>query len=110
MERYEYDSSGCIRAIINADGVAFVHNEYDGKGRVTRQLLSDGQEYILLYDDTSRTNTLLTPQNGKEVRYGLAVTRESVAIADIMDSPDYHGAPIVFIPYNSSQGPIIYMP
>lgn len=39
---------------------------------------------------------------------GLPVLRESQAIADIMSSPSYNGAPIYFLPYNSDIGPIIY--
>ena len=47
-------------------------------------------------------------QAGKVNRNGLPVARESRAIADIMSSPDYNGAPIYFWPYNSNSGPIIY--
>ncbi len=47
-------------------------------------------------------------QVGKVNQNGTPVARESHAIADIMRSPDYHGAPIYFWPYNSDMGPIIY--
>lgn len=69
VERYAYDSQGHITDITDANGVTFVHNEYDAKGRVTRQTLSTGQEYILLYAEDDRTNTYLVPANGKEIRY-----------------------------------------
>ena len=69
IERYEYDTKGYIREITNAEGITYVHNDYDAEGRITRQVLSTGQEYICLYDDSCRTNTVLTPQNGKEIRY-----------------------------------------
>ncbi len=49
-------------------------------------------------------------QVGRVTKSGLPVSRESVAIADIMNSPDYNGCPIEFIPYNSDIGSIIYMP
>ena len=49
-------------------------------------------------------------QVGKVSKNGLPVSRESKAIADIMEAPDYNGAPINFLPYNSDQGTITYMP
>ena len=49
-------------------------------------------------------------QVGKVSKNGLPVSRESKAIADIMDSSDYNGAPVNFLPYNSEQGTITYMP
>ncbi|MEE1255056.1 MAG: DUF6531 domain-containing protein, partial [Lachnospiraceae bacterium] len=69
VEKYAYDREGHITDITDANGTTFVHNEYDTKGRVTRQTLSTGQEYILLYADDDRTNTYLVPANGKEIRY-----------------------------------------
>ncbi len=69
IERYRYDSDGRVTDIIDANGTAYVHNEYDRKGRVTRQTLYDGQEYVMLYNDDERTNTCLTPAGGREVRY-----------------------------------------
>ena len=47
-------------------------------------------------------------QAGKVNNNGTPVIRESRAIEDIMNSPDYNGAPIYFWPYNSNSGPIIY--
>ena len=47
-------------------------------------------------------------QVGKVNNNGTPVIRESRAIEDIMNSPDYNGAPIYFWPYNSNSGPIIY--
>ena len=52
-------------------------------------------------------------QVGKVNKNGLPVSRESKAIEDIMNSNDYNGAPIYFVPYNPQYGnvnePIIYM-
>ena len=69
LEQYAYDTDGRVTDITDADGVTYVHNEYDRKGRVARQTLYDGQEYVMLYDDDSRTNTYLTPGSGREIRY-----------------------------------------
>lgn len=69
VEKYSYDTGGHITEVTDANGVTYVHNEYDNKGRVTRQFLDGGQEYILLYGDDDRTNTYLAPANQKEIRY-----------------------------------------
>lgn len=68
-EQYHYTSDGYVMEITDAKGVTYVHNEYDKKGRVTRQQLSTGQEYIFLYDEANRTNTYLAPKSGKEIKY-----------------------------------------
>lgn len=47
---------------------------------------------------------------GKLSKNSIPITREAKAIEDIMNSPDYNGAPIYFMPYNSGIGPIIYEP
>ena len=78
IERYHYDSDGRVTDIIDANGISYVHNEYDGKGRVTRQTLYDGQEYVMLYNDNERTNTYLTPGSGREVRYTYDRSRQLV--------------------------------
>ena len=57
----------------------------------------DGDEIVAIY------------QVGKVNKNGVPVSRESKAIEDIMNSSQYNGAPIYFIPYNSDIEPIIYM-
>ncbi len=47
-------------------------------------------------------------QVGKVNQNGTPVAREMKAINDIMASPAYNGAPITFVPYNSSVEPIIF--
>jgi hypothetical protein len=47
-------------------------------------------------------------QVGKVNQNGTPVSREVKAINDIMASPAYNGAPIIFVPYNSSVEPIIF--
>ncbi len=69
IEQYQYNSDGYVMEITDANGVTYVHNEYDRKGRVTRQQLSTGQEYIFLYDEANRINTYLVPKSGKEIKY-----------------------------------------
>lgn len=67
--RYSYTPEGYIRTITDQNGHTYVQNEYDLQGRVTRQLLANGQEYIMLYDESRRVNTFLTPSAGKKVEY-----------------------------------------
>ena len=67
--RYRYTQEGYLREITDQNGQTYVHNEYDADGRVTRQLLSNGQEYIVLYDDANRVNTFLTPSSGQRIEY-----------------------------------------
>ncbi len=69
VEQYTYDTLGRITEITNACHTLRIHNEYDQKGRVTRQTLPNGQEYIMLYNDDDRTNTCLVPANHKEIKY-----------------------------------------
>ena len=67
--RYRYTPEGYLREITDQNGQTYVHNEYDADGRVTRQLLSNSQEYIILYDDANRVNTFLTPSIGQRIEY-----------------------------------------
>jgi RHS repeat-associated protein len=66
---YRYTAEGYIADITDQNGHHYLHDEYDSEGRVTRQLLSSGQEYILLYDDGSRRNTFLDPLTGRRTIY-----------------------------------------
>ena len=67
--RYRYTQEGYLREITDQNGHTYVHNEYDADGRVTRQLLFNRQEYIVLYDDANRVNTFLTPSSGQRIEY-----------------------------------------
>lgn len=67
--RYAYTSEGYLKAITDQNGHTYIQNEYDSKGRVTRQLLANGQEYTMLYDEGRRVNTFLTPSIGKRIEY-----------------------------------------
>ncbi len=66
---YNYTAEGYIADITDQNGHHYLHDEYDNEGRVTRQLLSSGQEYVLLYDDSSRCNTFLDPLTGYRTIY-----------------------------------------
>lgn len=68
-EQYAYDSKGRLSKVTDANGTAYVHNEYDARDRVTRQKLSTGQEYILLYADDDRTNTCIRVREEESIRY-----------------------------------------
>ena len=67
--RYGYTPEGYLREVTDQNGHTYVQNEYDADGRVTRQHLSNGQEYVVLYDDANRVNTFLTPSSGQRVEY-----------------------------------------
>ncbi len=69
IEEYKYNTDGYVIEINDANGVTYVHNEYDRKGRVTHQTLSTGQEYFFLYDESRRVNTFLAPKSEKEIKY-----------------------------------------
>ena len=66
---YNYTAEGYIADITDQNGHHYLHDEYDGEGRVTRQMLSSGQEYILLYDNSNRCNTFLDPLTGYRTIY-----------------------------------------
>ena len=67
--RYTYTPEGYIRTVTDQNGHTYVENRYDFNGRVIRQLLANGQELLMLYDDSRRVNTFLTPSTGKQMRY-----------------------------------------
>lgn len=76
----KFDTTGGTKAYRYADAV-----EYNKNGEV-----------VAIY------------QVGKVNKNGTVISRESKAIADIMNSSDYNGAPIYFLPYNSDIGEIIF--
>ena len=67
--RYEYTEKGYIRSITDQNGRKYVNNTYDDTGRVIRQVLSNGQEYTILYNDADRVNTFFTASNGERKAY-----------------------------------------
>ena len=67
--QYTYTLEGYIESITNQNGKVYLTNQYDRKGRVTRQNLSNGEEYILLYNEADFTNTLITTSKNQRVNY-----------------------------------------
>lgn len=65
---YRYDTEGRIRAVKNPRGILSVRNEYDGKGRVTRQRFPDKGEMRYEYLD-AENRTILTERNGSRILY-----------------------------------------
>ena len=67
--RYEYTPEGYIRSVTDQNGRTYVVNHYDRKGRVVRQELSNGEEYVMFYDDGAKKNTFVTTATGNRITY-----------------------------------------
>ena len=67
--RYQYDVRGLIISVTDQNGVNYLVNSYDEKGRVIRQDLANGEEHVFLYDDSLRQNTYLNLQSGARIVY-----------------------------------------
>lgn len=67
--KYTYDKEGHITSIQDQRGITYVQNTYDRKGRMLKQQMCNGEEYLYLYDDANRVNTIITASNGRQVRY-----------------------------------------
>ena len=65
---YRYDASGRMRAVKNARGILTVRNEYDEKGRISRQRFPDKGEMSYAYDEEKNATTL-TERNGSRITY-----------------------------------------
>lgn len=52
--RYAYTAEGYLETTTDQTGLTYLINEYDEKGRVTRQTLADGGVYQVQYDDRKR--------------------------------------------------------
>lgn len=57
---YTYTPEGWLTSVIDQNGNQYVRNEYDFSGRVTRQFLATGEEFVVLYDDSNRTTIFQT--------------------------------------------------
>ncbi len=67
--QYEYDHNGNIVSIWDENGQKYITNQYDRKGRVLKQIMADGEEYVYFYDDANRVNTILTMSTGNSMKY-----------------------------------------
>ncbi len=66
---YSYTPEGYLTRLTDLNGKCFSTNYYDRRGRVIRQELEGGEEYVAFYDDANRQNTFLTTSTGENVTY-----------------------------------------
>ena len=66
---YGYTEEGYLEKITDQNGKCYVTSSYDRKGRVVRQLMADGEEYIYLYNDAEKVNTFVTMSKESSVKY-----------------------------------------
>ena len=66
---YSYTPEGYLTRLTDLNGKCFSTNYYDRRGRVIRQELEGGEEYVAFYDDVNRQNTFLTTSTGENVIY-----------------------------------------
>ena len=65
---FRYNELCKMYTVTNARGTVNLINEYDGSGRVTRQVFPDGGEITIEYYDIGR-NVISTHQNGSQTTY-----------------------------------------
>ncbi|MCM1161126.1 MAG: DUF6531 domain-containing protein, partial [Roseburia sp.] len=66
---YQYTKEGFLSSITDLNGRCYAKNFYDRKGRVIRQELAGGEEYVAFYDEANKQNTFLTTSNGENLIY-----------------------------------------
>ncbi|MBD5464500.1 MAG: hypothetical protein HDR22_01530, partial [Lachnospiraceae bacterium] len=66
---YQYTKEGFLSSITDLNGRCYAKNFYDRKGRVIRQELAGGEEYVAFYDEANNQNTFLTTSNGENLIY-----------------------------------------
>lgn len=64
-----YTSEGYLSSVIDQNGNEYVKNEYDLSGRVTRQFLATGEEFVIFYDESNRKTTFQTVDKGDLTTY-----------------------------------------
>ena len=64
ITHYEYDENGHISSVTDQNGSCYLENEYDVKGRVTRQNFSSGVYQTFTYDDIHHRNTIYYSETG----------------------------------------------
>ena len=67
--RYQYDTGGLITSVTDQNGVNYLVNCYDEKGRVIRQDLANGEEHVFLYNNSRRQTTYHNLQSGRSTVY-----------------------------------------
>ncbi len=66
---YEYTPEGYLTLMTDFNGKWLSRNYYDHKGRVIRQELAGGEEFVAFYDERNKQNTFLTTSTGENVIY-----------------------------------------
>ena len=66
---FEYTPEGYLTKMTDFNGKWISKNYYDRKGRVIRQELAGGEEFVAFYDDKNKQNTFLTTSTGENVIY-----------------------------------------
>mgnify|MGYP001041375748 CR=1 FL=1 len=59
---YHYNEDGKLESVTTPRGITGIYNEYDGVGRVTKQVLSDGGTAELRYDDVNMCTYFREPE------------------------------------------------
>ena len=67
--RYEYDHFGMIVSVTDQNGIRYLKNSYDEKGRVTKQDIANGEEHVFLYRDADRQTIYINTQSGRRTIY-----------------------------------------
>ena len=102
---------GKLGSPAHRDTVASIVTNSQGKVTTEVKYSTPGGDKTYRYADAVEEvngNVTNIYQVGKVNQNGTPVSREVKAINDIMASPAYNGAPITFVPYNSSVEPIIF--
>ena len=69
ITHYEYDENGSIRSVTDQNGVRYLENTYDSRGRIIRQEFENGVRQDFSYDDRNRRNTITYSENGRTEVY-----------------------------------------
>ena len=69
ITHYEYDGNGYIASVTDENGVRYLENVYDEKGRITHQEFESGVHQEFEYDDINCRNTIWFSETGKREIY-----------------------------------------
>ena len=60
--------NGWLKRLTDLNGRWYTQNHYDRRGRVVRQELETGEEFVIFYDDAARQNTFLTGSTERRIQ------------------------------------------
>ncbi|MCI9072661.1 MAG: hypothetical protein HFH80_07615, partial [Lachnospiraceae bacterium] len=69
ITHYTYDENGHITSVTDQNGSRYIENQYDEKGRITRQGFTSGVYQTFTYDDVNRRSIIYYSENGKTEIY-----------------------------------------